>query len=313
MSNIATINPPPPSIIASMAERYGMAPGPFEQTLKATIFPSTGTREEFAAFLMVAREHNLNPLTREIYAFPKKGGGIVPILSIDGWIRIINSHPAFDGMSFEDRVEKGVVTAITCKIFRKDRSHPIEATEYLQECFRETDPWKRWSRRMLRHKALIQAARYAFGFAGVYDPDEAERITESTERQTKRTSDLEQRLTRLAQHPPQPTPQPPPSPIPPQPGGDDEDWPPAPDDDEDKDQLDDPMHYDTREEKRIDLEEGAPPEAENERSRLIEAAHEKAKQGSRKLRWWRARLTPEQEALIGDWSGLEEAAKAADG
>ena len=31
---------------------------------------------------------------------------------------------------------------------------------------------------MLRHKTLIQCARYAFGLAGVYDEDEAERIVE---------------------------------------------------------------------------------------------------------------------------------------
>ena len=30
--------------------------------------------------------------------------------------------------------------------------------------------------RMLRHKALIQCARLAFGFTGIYDQDEAERI-----------------------------------------------------------------------------------------------------------------------------------------
>jgi hypothetical protein len=29
---------------------------------------------------------------------------------------------------------------------------------------------------MLRHKALVQCARLAFGLVGVYDPDEAERI-----------------------------------------------------------------------------------------------------------------------------------------
>jgi hypothetical protein len=29
---------------------------------------------------------------------------------------------------------------------------------------------------MLRHKAMIQAARIAFGFAGIYDEDEAARI-----------------------------------------------------------------------------------------------------------------------------------------
>jgi hypothetical protein len=31
---------------------------------------------------------------------------------------------------------------------------------------------------MLRHKAMIQCARLAFGFAGIFDQDEAERIVE---------------------------------------------------------------------------------------------------------------------------------------
>jgi hypothetical protein len=30
---------------------------------------------------------------------------------------------------------------------------------------------------MLRHKAMIQCARICFGLSGVYDPDEAQRIT----------------------------------------------------------------------------------------------------------------------------------------
>jgi hypothetical protein len=33
---------------------------------------------------------------------------------------------------------------------------------------------------MLRHKAMIQCARIAFGFGGIYDQDEAERIIEAT-------------------------------------------------------------------------------------------------------------------------------------
>jgi hypothetical protein len=32
---------------------------------------------------------------------------------------------------------------------------------------------------MLRHKVLIQCARVAFGYAGVYDPDEGERIRDA--------------------------------------------------------------------------------------------------------------------------------------
>lgn len=33
---------------------------------------------------------------------------------------------------------------------------------------------------MLRHKTLIQCARLAFGFAGIFDQDEAERVIEGT-------------------------------------------------------------------------------------------------------------------------------------
>ncbi|MBX5154601.1 hypothetical protein HJB78_27190 [Rhizobium lentis] len=32
--------------------------------------------------------------------------------------------------------------------------------------------------RMLRHKAMIQASRYAFGFSGIYDEDEGSKIAE---------------------------------------------------------------------------------------------------------------------------------------
>ena len=37
---------------------------------------------------------------------------------------------------------------------------------------------------MLRHKAMIQCARLAFGYGGIYDQDEAERIVESIDATT---------------------------------------------------------------------------------------------------------------------------------
>lgn len=190
MSNsVATAEQPRRSILATMASRFDMEPGAFEATLRGTVLKkdkdgNEATREEFAAFLVVANEYRLNPLTKEIYAFfDRQKGGVVPIVGIDGWARIINEHPAFDGMSHVDHVDdKGNVFAITCRMHRKDRSHPIEATEYLAECRRDTNTWKTWPRRMLRHKATIQAARYAFGFSGIYDEDEAERIVASRAR-----------------------------------------------------------------------------------------------------------------------------------
>lgn len=178
MNAVIALEARPKSVTLDMADKFGMEPRAFEQTLRATVFPGNAPAEEFAAFLLVAKQYDLNPITKEIYAFPKKGGGIVPIVSIDGWMKLINSHPKFDGMGFEDdHNDKGELISTKCTIYRKDRAHPVSITEYLSECIRPTDPWK-MKHRMLRHKAAIQCARYAFGFAGVYEEDDAERFAE---------------------------------------------------------------------------------------------------------------------------------------
>ncbi|GEC39762.1 RecT family recombinase [Sinorhizobium meliloti] len=174
------------SVLIDMAGQFGMEADAFEMTVRAQCSPTPKkgeqfrplTREEFAAFLLVAKKYDLNPLTREIFAYPKRGGGVVPIVSIDGWINLVNSHPACDGFEFTwERDANGDPISCTCIMHRKDRSHPTAVTEYLAECWRDTDPWK-MKNRMLRHKALMQCARYAFGFAGIYDEDEGRRIAE---------------------------------------------------------------------------------------------------------------------------------------
>lgn len=173
------------SVLLDMSSRFGMDPSAFELTVRATCSP-TGrnarplSREEFAAFLLVAKNYNLNPLTREIYAFPKTDGGIVPVVSIDGWVNLINSHPQCDGWDMEaTHDEKGALVSMKCTMYRKDRARPVVVEEYLAECKRDTVPWN-MKHRMLRHKTLIQAGRYAFGFSGIYDEDEAERIVQSS-------------------------------------------------------------------------------------------------------------------------------------
>lgn len=147
-------------------------------TLKATAFKGQVSDAQMTALMVVANQYGLNPWTREIYAFPDKNNGIVPVVGVDGWSRIINEHPQFDGLDFEQTDE-----ACTCIVYRKDRSRPIRVTEYMSECKRSNvGPWTSHPKRMLRHKALIQAARLAFGYTGIYDQDEADRILEGSER-----------------------------------------------------------------------------------------------------------------------------------
>ena len=175
---VATISAGTPakvSVINALASRLECDPANLVPILKKTAFATCNTNEEFQVMCMVANTYNLNPLLKEIYAFPnKKNGAVVPIVSVDGWNKIMNSHPQFDGIEFEEG--DGYCTAV---VYRKDRNHPTKVTEWLDECKGNTEPWNRWPKRMLRHKALIQGARTAFGFAGIYDEDEGRRIREA--------------------------------------------------------------------------------------------------------------------------------------
>jgi phage recombination protein Bet len=161
---------------SKLAERFGMgADGDVVAVLKATAFKGQATDAQLTALMVVAEQYGLNPFTKEIYAFPDSRNGIVPVVGVDGWSRIINNHSQFDGMDFTQDDE-----SCTCIIYRKDRGHPIKVTEWMAECRRkDVGPWNSHPKRMLRHKAMIQCARLAFGYSGIFDQDEAERIVEN--------------------------------------------------------------------------------------------------------------------------------------
>lgn len=163
-----------PQLTNKLAAKLGMDGGEELITvLKQTAFKGQVSDAQMTALLIVANQYGLNPWTKEIYAFPDRQNGIVPVVGVDGWSRIINASPQFDGMDFKQDDE-----SCTCIIYRKDRTHPVSVTEYLSECKRGAGPWVSHPKRMLRHKAMIQCARLAFGFVGIFDQDEAERIIE---------------------------------------------------------------------------------------------------------------------------------------
>lgn len=164
-------------------------------TLKATAFKGDVTDAQMTALLVIANQYGLNPWVKEIYAFPDKQNGIVPVVGVDGWSRIMNEHPQFDGIEFEQSTimadmpgAKPAPEWMECRIYRKDRTRPIVVREYLDEVYRPpfpgkygaiSGPWQSHTKRFLRHKTMIQCARLAFGFGGIYDQDEAERIAEA--------------------------------------------------------------------------------------------------------------------------------------
>ena len=180
-AEVAVVPEKKQSILQKVAAKFSVDGAVLQKTLADTVFKNA-TQEQTVALLIVADQYGLNPFTKEIYAFPAKGGGIVPVVGIDGWLRIINDNPQFDGMEFEQDDE-----SCKCKIYRKDRSHPITVTEYFSECKRNTDPWNTSPKRMLRHKSIIQCARVAFGFGGIHDEDEGKTISETSYTEVKET------------------------------------------------------------------------------------------------------------------------------
>lgn len=188
MSDIRQVATQRTSLVAKFADKYGVDANKMLDTLKSTAFKQQGDREvsneQMAALLIVADRYGLNPFTKEIYAFPDKGG-IVPVVGVDGWARIVNEHPQCDGFEFiyadkkTDFSGKQVPEWMEVRIYRKDRQRPVIVREYFEEVVRKgMQPWQSHPNRMLRHKTFVQGARLAFGFAGVFDEDEGQRIAE---------------------------------------------------------------------------------------------------------------------------------------
>lgn len=165
--------------IQLLADRLHVSQETMQKTLQATAFKECKTTEEFVSAVIVANTYGLNPLLKEIYAFPSRGG-VIPIVSVDGWISLVNRNRKFDGVELIDNLDEGgELISVTAKFYLKDTEHAVVITEHMAECKRDTDTWKKYPHRMLRHKAYIQGARVAFGLSGIYDEDEAQRIVEA--------------------------------------------------------------------------------------------------------------------------------------
>jgi len=193
-----------PTLIGKFAEKYSIDADKLMGILKATAFKQRDdspevSNEQMAALLIVADQYNLNPFTKEIFAFPDKKNGIVPVVGVDGWSKIMNGHPNYDGIEFRYSDEmmtiegaKDCPTWIEVSIYKKDISRPVVIREYIDEVYKPpyignkgknneyviSGPWQTHTKRQLRHKGLIQCARIAFSFSGIFDEDEARNIVE---------------------------------------------------------------------------------------------------------------------------------------
>lgn len=172
-------------LIARLAGKFGVEPNRLLKCLTTQVFKQADGRqpsnEELMVLLLVCENFGLNPFNREIYAFRGKSGDIVPVVSLDGWAKIVRSQKDFNGVSFrfsETTVKVAGVNQelpeyVECSIRLKGVDDPVRIQEFMVECFNDKSPvWRKWPRRMLRTRAFIQCARLAFSLTGLYDEGE---------------------------------------------------------------------------------------------------------------------------------------------
>lgn len=170
-------------LIERALNRSGLSYDSFVRLLTQGAFKGIAvwTSSDLDRLLIAAERYGLDPLSREIFMMQSNSdptSALLLVIGVDGWTHLINAHEQFEGVEFAEspELEHGVPAWVECTIYRRDRRVPLKLREYFCEARGEHLTWITHPRRMLRHKALVQCARIAFGLTGVFDADEAQRL-----------------------------------------------------------------------------------------------------------------------------------------
>ena len=168
------------SVVQLFAERYNLKKDTLFPLLQM-IAPQGATEDDILGFLLIAYRFDLDPWAKEIYLIKGKGGRVQPYISLDGYARIANRQQEYDGCEFSyQQNAEGQITACTCTMYRRDRTHPVVVTEFFHECVqydregKMTPAWDRTPSRMLRTRAFTQAVRLCFGVSAALAEEEIE-------------------------------------------------------------------------------------------------------------------------------------------
>ena len=144
------------------AQAIGMTPASL--TTWFSQYPQLSEVSQETCLHLIA-EYRLNPRADELDLVQFEEGRWQVFITVNGWAKLINAHPAFCGIEFSEasELDQGVPLWMGCTIYRTDRVKPIVVKEYFSEMKTEHVAWQQMPRRMLRHRAMQQCARLAFG------------------------------------------------------------------------------------------------------------------------------------------------------
>jgi len=135
-----------------------------------------------------AERLGLDPLQREIIAItePAEDSDLMErigsLITVDGWMKLLHQCEDFQGLAFDEGPlgDEGAPDWVACSIFRKRFRQPLCVKEYAKECMRDHPAWHSMPGRMLKYRALAQAARLALGIQGYERVTERRSLTQAT-------------------------------------------------------------------------------------------------------------------------------------
>ena len=140
----------------------------FIETIKQTVAKGA-TDAQLKMFIEVCKGTGLNPFLKEIWFVPAVG----VMAGRDGYLRVANEHPMFDGMETKvERDDKGVPLKATCSVWRKDRAHPITCEAWYSEYRKSSPIWQNYPSAMISKVAEVLALKRSFSINGVVTEEE---------------------------------------------------------------------------------------------------------------------------------------------
>ena len=158
-------------------------------TIKSTVAPKA-TNEELDMFLSISSTYGLDPFLREIWCVDM-GGRTVITTGRDGYLKIANRNPNYDGMVGDvvragDKFSKegdsvnhlygtanrGPIVGAYAIVYRKDRTHPTYVFAPFAEYNTGRNSWEKYPSAMILKVAESMALKRAFSISGLVTKEE---------------------------------------------------------------------------------------------------------------------------------------------
>ena len=167
------------------------------ETIRRTVAEKAND-DEFRMFMHLTRSYGLDPFNGEIF-FWKVNGKPTIMTSRDGYLKIADSHPAYDGIvsdvvrandvfkrekddiKHEYGADRGDIIGAYALVYRSDRRYPVYVFAPFDEYNAGTRVWANYPSAMILKVAESMALKRAFTVSGLVSREEMDAIQERDE------------------------------------------------------------------------------------------------------------------------------------